>query len=325
MPVEIFSGDEELARIANVAYVFPGQGSQIPMMALDLYENIPAAREVIEEAEGVIGRNLVSLMLCGQEEELSRTENAQPLILIASLANLVGYFDRYPPLRKRLPAVAFGHSLGELTALVIAGVLSYKDALKIAKLRGKIMACAPVGEMVAVRNISQEELEFILDKFQVDLGVINSDRQIVLSGDSQAMKRAVAYMESKKIKQRKLLISIASHSRVMQGAQQEFALALDAFTFHDARIPIISVFEAQKLKAGSEIKTAFIEQMTHPLDFPRMLSVARGLGADTFVEFGPKGLSQGGIVTGNIHELDSSLTAFNIRDLSTIRDNPLSF
>lgn len=186
------------------------------------------------------------------------------------------------------------------------------------------MAYAP-GKMAAVRNISEAELRYILETFQIDIGVINSRDQVVLSGETQAMEEAIAYLKSKAINPLILPISIASHSRVMRKVQPQFASALDAFTFRDARIPIISVYEAQRLTDGFAIKAAFVEQMTHTLDFPRMLSAARQSGADTFVEFGPKGPSRDGVLTGNIHALDSSLIAFNVRDLSTIRDNPFPF
>lgn len=128
MPFEIFLGEKELARMANVAYIFPGQGVQKPGMTLGLYETIPAARDVIDAAKDIIGENLVSLMFDDPQGEMDKTENAQPLILLASLAILVGYLDHYPQLHSRLPGLAFGHSLGELTALVAAGVLSFDDA-----------------------------------------------------------------------------------------------------------------------------------------------------------------------------------------------------
>jgi len=325
MPVEIFSAEKELSRMAKVAYVFPGQGAQTVEMVRDLYDNISASREVIDAAKDIIGEDLVNLMFDDPTGELNKTKNAQPLILIASLAILVGYLDHYPTLRKILPRLVFGHSLGELIALVVAGVLSFEDGVKIAKIRGEVMTSAPPGRMAAVRNIPQDKLNYILSAFQIDIGVINSDTQIVLSGEEKAMDQALTYLTSQNIKARPLPISIASHSRVMQAVQPQFASVLDAFPFHNSRTPVISVFEAQILEEGSAIKTAFIEQMTHTLDFPLMLSTARQLGVDTFVEFGPKGLSRDGIVSGNIQALDPSLTAFNIRDLLTIKERPLSF
>ncbi len=325
MPIEIFSGEKELPHMAHVAYVFPGQGSQAVGMMRDLYDNIAASREVIDTAKGIVGEDLVNLMFDDPNGELNNTENAQPLIVVASIANLVGYFTLNPSLRTRLPLLAFGHSLGELTALVAAGVVSFEDGIKIAWIRGQIMADAPPGKMVVVRNISPKMLSYLLDTFHIDIGVKNSETQIVLSGEENAMNEAFAYMKSQNMRPYLLPISIAGHSRVMKAVQPQFASALDKFEFLNPLIPIISVVGAQKRDDGSGIKSAFIEQMTHTLDFPQMLSAAKRLGAHTFVEFGPKGLSGDGIVTGNIQALDPSLTAFNIRDLSTMRANSFSF
>ena len=311
--------------MTHVTYVFPGQGSQKVGMAKDLFDTVPASKAVIDEAKNIIGEGPVNLMFDDPNGKLDKTENAQPLIFIASMASLIGYLAHNPLLRETLPLLVFGHSLGELTALVVGGVLSFEDGLKIAKIRGEIMASAPPGKMVVVRNIPDDHLRNLLDSFPIDIGVINTNSQIVLSGEEKAMNEAITYMKSQEIKARLLPISIASHSRVMQAVQGQFASALDNFTFRKPHTPIISVYQAQELRDGAMIKEAFVEQMTHTLDFPQMLFAAKHLGADTFVEFGPKGSSNDGIITGNIQALDSSLTAIGIHDLSSIKDRSVPF
>lgn len=323
MPIEIFSGETELLRMTHVAYVFPGQGSQFVGMARDLYEEIPKSKAVIDTAKEIIGESFIRLMFDGPKDELDKTENAQPLIFTASVACLVGYLSQNPHLRGQLPALFFGHSVGELAALFASGVLSFEDAIRIATIRGKLMAAAPRGEMIAVKNIPQEELKYILRTFQVDIGVINSNEQIVLSGEEKAMDEAFAYITLRGIKAVVLPITIAAHSRVMRPVQKQFASALDSFTFHDPQVPIISVYGAQRLEDGSMIRDAFVLQMSYTLDFPRMVSAARKAGIHTFVEYGPKGLSRQGIVTGIIQALDPSLTAFNVCDLATTQKNSL--
>jgi len=321
MPIEIFLRKPELSRMTNVAYVFPGQGSQLVGMTRDLYKAIPASKSVIDTAAEILGGDLIQLMFDGPKDKLDQTENTQPLILTASVACLVGYLSENPQLRKQLPTFSFGHSAGELTALVASGVLTFEEAIQTARTRGKLMAEAPPGKMTVVKNISQEELTYILKIFQVDIGVINSAEQIVLSGEAKAIDAAYAYMKSKGIKTTVLPISIASHSRVMEPVRKQFASALNEFLFRNPRVPIISVYGAQLLEDGSKIREAFVNQMTKTLNFPQMISAAQLFGINTFVEFGPKGQSTDGIITGNIRALNPSFTTFNVRDLATVKSN----
>ena len=210
---------------ARIAFVFPGQGSQYVGMGKELYDASPAARRVFQQADAVLGFPLSTLCFEGPQDELDDTFNAQPAILTVSIACLEALKERYGPLGYVLtPTLVAGHSMGEYTALVAAGVLDFEDALKLVRERGRLMkemAKDYPGGMAAVVGLYEQALEEVVREAQsegmVSLANANSPGQTVLSGELSALQRAMELAKARgaRLVQR-LQVSIAAHSPLMQ-------------------------------------------------------------------------------------------------------------
>jgi [acyl-carrier-protein] S-malonyltransferase len=280
--------------MATTAFVFPGQGSQYVGMAKDLYENDPQSRALIEEADGVLGTSLSSILFEGPEETLRQTHNTQPAIFLHSIvvARSLAHLQ---------PAMVAGHSLGEYSALVMAGALSFADGLRLVRLRGELMQQAGIaqkGTMAAVVGLSPEVTEDVCREASA-AGIVqpanfNSPGQIVISGSVEGVHKAMELARTKGAKMvKELVVSGAFHSPLMESAREGLKKALDTTTFNDARIPVYANVTAEPVTRAATIRDLLYQQLTMPVRWEQSVrSMARD-GATDFIEVGPGKVLQG--------------------------------
>ncbi len=291
----------------KIAYVFPGQGSQWAGMGHDLYVNLPEARAVFEEADSVLGFPLSRLCFEGPEDLLRQTVNAQPSIMTVSVA----YLRTSPQLQgKQQPSFVAGHSLGEYTALVAAGTLSFADALRLARERGRLMQEAgnlTSGGMLAVIGLDEAAVLSICEATGMEIANINCPGQIAISGPSQVMDKA-AQLAKEKGAQRAipLPVSGAFHSRLMQPAADGMAQAVSNLHFRDALIPIVANTTAQPMTSGEALKAELLNQLCHSVLWQKSVECMIREGALEFVEIGP-----GQVLTGLIKRISKDAKAIS--------------
>ncbi|MBC8160012.1 MAG: ACP S-malonyltransferase [Roseiflexaceae bacterium] len=281
----------------QIALVFPGQGSQYVGMGKQLYGASPAARQVFDRADEVLGFSLSQLCFEGPPAELDDTFNAQPAILTVSMAYLAALKENLGPLGYALtPSLVAGHSLGQFTALVVAGVLDFEDVLKLVRERGRLMketGDAWPGGMAAVVGLDSSTIQSVVDEAQasgiVTLANDNSPGQTVLSGEVAALQRAMelAKQRGAKLVQR-LAISIASHSPLMQQASQRFGGILSQMPFRPPLIPLIANNSARMLTSVEELRSELAQHLTGPVQWTRSVQMITAQGISTIIEIGPK-------------------------------------
>jgi [acyl-carrier-protein] S-malonyltransferase len=275
--------------IVTLALIFPGQGSQYVGMCRALAEAEPRAAEVLERANEVLGFDIARLMRDGPEEELTETKNAQPAILVHSVAALAVAEGALGP-----PAFAAGHSLGEFSAHVAAGTLTFEDALAAVRLRGELMSeagRARPGAMAAVLGIDDAALEAACAR--VDTGVcqpanFNSEGQIVISGDVAGVEQGGRLAKEAGAKRViPLKVSGAFHSSLMEPAARPLRRRLEAIEFRDPRYPVVSNVTAQPVRNGGEARELLVKQLTSPVRWAASVAAMTAAGVDRFVEVGP--------------------------------------
>ena len=273
----------------TLALLFPGQGSQVVGMGRALAETYSAAAAVLAEADEVLGLPLFRLMAQGPEEELTATKNAQPAILAHSVAVLRVLQDRLGPV-----AMAAGHSLGEFSALVAAGALSFRDALEVVRLRGEMMYAAGQlrpGTMAAVLGLEDEALEDACAR--VDAGIcvpanFNSSGQIVVSGDLAGVEQGGALFIAAGAKRVvPLPVSGAFHSPLMEPAVRGLREKLELVSFRDPAFPVFSNVTAGPVTSGARARELLVAQLTSPVRWATSVAAMVAAGADRFLELGP--------------------------------------
>ncbi len=272
-----------------LAFICPGQGSQSVGMAKDLYVTYPAAKTVLDALDEAVDFGLLQIMFEGPEEALTATENAQPALVAHSLA--VAAVLGHAGIEAE---VAAGHSLGEYSALAIAGVISGLDAVRLVRVRGQFMAEAGAvsgGTMAAIIGLACDKLDEII--VSVGCGVVtvanyNSADQIVISGEPAAVK-SVSEKASEAGAKRVLPLNVsgAFHSELMAPAAEKLAIALDSVDFYDAAIPVYTNVDASAHTDASELKAGLIRQLTESVMWKQTTESLVSAGVDVFVECGP--------------------------------------
>ena len=299
------------------AFLFPGQGSQVVGMGKDLYEHTDVGRDIFAVADEVLGFELSKICFQGPEEELKLTSNTQPALLTVSyiLFRLLG----------KKPALAAGHSLGEYSAVLCAGSLTFQDAVRLVHKRGQFMQEAvPVGKgaMAAIIGVPVDKVKQALCQVKgtVTLANWNSASQIVISGDKWAVEEAVEIISAPKSVF--LPVSAPFHSPLMQSAQEKLSLELDRTEFRDLDFPVINNIEAREMKKGNEVREALKKQVTQPvLWHTTMLKFLDHYRITKFLEIG-SGKVLAGLIKRTAREMDIGIEAQNIQNLADLEQGP---
>jgi [acyl-carrier-protein] S-malonyltransferase len=299
-----------MAESSKAAYVFPGQGSQAVGMGSDLYNRYPSAKEVFDEADTSLGFGLSRLCFEGPEEELTKTHNVQPAILVVSIACLKALdkaaIDRFPS-----PRFMAGHSLGEYTALVAAGALSLADAVLLVRERGRLMYEAGLknpGSMLAVIGLDEQAVRDVCLETGSEISNINCPGQIVISGAVQALAEA-----NKSAKTRgaraiiPLKVSGAFHSALMEPVIAEFSRIVSDVRFRSPDIPVVSNVTARPLADVDSIREELVKQLRNCIQWQESVEYMIRNTVTTFYEIGP-----GRVLSGLIRRISSELETFNM-------------
>ncbi len=290
------------------AYVFPGQGAQAVGMGKDLYDNVPAAKELFEKANEILGFRITDIMFAGTPDDLKQTKVTQPAVFLHSviLAKALGV----------KPDAVAGHSLGEFSALVVAGALSFEDGLKLVSKRAMAMqaACeAQPGGMAAILGLPDEVVEQACAEIEgtVVAANYNCPGQLVISGAVDAVDAACAKLKEAGARRAlRLPVGGAFHSPLMEPAREELRQAIEAAPFHIPACPIYQNVDAQPHTDKEEIKRNLIAQLTAPVRWTQIIKTMLADGVDSFTELGP-----GQVLQGLIRKVDA---AVEVRSQSTL-------
>jgi len=300
----------------QLAMVFPGQGSQSPGMGKDLAEKFPVARQVFEEADDALGFALSRLCFEGPAEDLQLTENTQPAILAVSIAA----FRALESVEAPAPAFVAGHSLGEYSALVAAGVLNLSDALRTVRARGRYMQEAvPVvtGAMAAVLGGELSDIERVCGEAGGEelcsVANINSPGQVVIAGNTAAVDRAIELLKGVARRVIKLNVSAPFHCALMKPAQDRLALDLERLRFNEPRVPVITNVDARVTTAPDELRDALVRQVSAPVRWLESMQVLMLNGVETVVEVGP-----GKVLSGLTRQTNRDVKSLNVEDAASL-------
>lgn len=301
----------------RTAFIFPGQGSQYIGMGKDLYENFKVAKEIFEEANDTLQFPISKICFEGPDESLKLTENTQPAILTVSIAALK-VFEQEKGIAPELTA---GHSLGEYSALIASGALSFRDSVRIVRLRGKFMQEAvPVGEgaMAAVLGMSREEVEKICH--DVSLGEViapanyNCPGQITISGHTRAVERAIEMVKKAGKKAVLLPVSAPFHCPLMKPAAERLANALEDIPVKELNIPVVTNVEAEINRSKERVKPLLVLQVSSPVRWEESMRKMIKEGIERVIEIGP-----GKVLTGLMKRIDQNIETVNIEDVKSIQ------
>jgi [acyl-carrier-protein] S-malonyltransferase len=303
----------------KVAYIFPGQGSQRVGMGRDLYDNFESARAVFEEADNTLGFPLSRLCFEGPEDELRKTVNAQPALVTVSIACLraiheVGSGDALPP-----PAFVAGHSLGEYTALPVAGVLDFKHTVYLARERGRFMweaGLKQAGSMAAIIGLDESSLTEVCQETNTWIANFNSPEQLVISGAKENLAQAMDSAKAKgALRVIPLPVSGAFHTPLMQPAVDGMSDIIAVLTLNKPEVPIVANTTAQPLTTAASIKEELLRQLCNGIQWQRSIEYMVNNGVSTFIEIGP-----GNVLAGLTRRINRDVKTLNIGDVDTIKD-----
>ncbi|MFM7825746.1 MAG: ACP S-malonyltransferase [Candidatus Limnocylindrus sp.] len=306
-------------------WIFPGQGSQAVGMGREALATSPAARAVLAEAEAALGEKIGTLISDGPADALERTEQAQPAILIISIALLEAARERAAARGESLetPIFAAGHSAGQYAAAVAAGALSIRDAVKLARMRGQLMQSSGGGRpgaMAAILGLPEsEESRIVAEGAARSVLVLanrNSPGQIVLSGEVAAIDHAIAAASAAGAKRAvRLQVSIASHSPLMEEAAAGMRAALESVTVHDPKITLLTNANAAPIRTAAELRRELSDHLTTGVDWIAAIGAAAAAGTQRYVEVG-----YGRVLSGLVKRIPLAAGA----EIVSIDDLPLT-
>jgi len=307
---------ETLNAETKIAFIFPGQGSQAVGMGKDLAEKHLIARLTFEEADEALGYKLSQLCFEGPEEQLRLTEVTQPAILTASIAALRVLEDHVPK-----PSFVAGHSLGEYSAHVASGTMTFADAVRTVRNRGKYMQEAVpvgVGAMAAILGMELEKVAAVCeDAAQGEVcspANINSPEQIVISGNTAAVERGAKLADERGAKRAKLLqVSAPFHCSLMKPAQDRLEVDLNALKMQKPVYPVVCNVEASLVRDDLRARDTLVAQVTGPVKWDQSMRLLIAEDVRTFVEIGP-----GKVLCGLMRQIDRSKTCLNVGDEASL-------
>jgi [acyl-carrier-protein] S-malonyltransferase len=299
------------------AFIFPGQGSQYVGMGKEFFENFREARDVFQEADDVLRLSISSLCFQGPEEALQLTENTQPAVLTTSIAAL-----RVLQAEKGVvPHLAAGHSLGEYSALVASGALTFADAVQIVRLRGRFMQEAvPGGEgaMAAILGMERGQVEKLCEEAAqgevLTPANFNCPGQIVIAGHAKAIERAMERVKQEGKKAVPLPVSAPFHSPLMKPAGERLEKVLEGISIQDLKIPVVTNVEADINQSKGRVKELLVTQVWSPVRWEESMQKITGDGIEQTFEIGP-----GKVLSSLMKRINSRIEIKNIEDIQTLK------
>lgn len=296
----------------DIAFLFPGQGSQYCGMGKTLFDTYPEAKLTLEEADEVLGFSLSRLCFEASGEDLKKTENTQPALLAVSVAAY-----RVLEARNFKPAIVAGHSLGEYSALVAAGSLGFSDALRLVRKRGQYMqeaVPAGVGAMAALLKLPEGQLDRILAEAAqnevVTAANLNSPDQVVIAGHVGAVERAIQLAKAAGVRRAvRLPVSAPFHCPLMRPAQERLEIDLQELPFSDLAFPLINNWQAQTINTGAEARQGLYEQIPNPVRWTETIRKMIHSGSRRFVEVGA-----GSVLIGLLRNTDPTVSGVSFGD-----------
>ena len=302
--------------MSKLAFVFPGQGAQKVGLGTDFYDNYDVAKKMFKEADEALGYSIMKMCFEGPEEDLKLTANTQPAILtISCIANEILKENGIQP------EITGGHSLGEYSALVAAGVLNFQDAVALVHKRGSYMQEAvPVGEggMAAIIGVDRDKIVEVCQQVSAESPVqavnFNCPGQIVIAGATKGVELAVEELKAAGAKKAVILpVSAPFHSTLMKPAAEKLAVELDKVTISDAKIPVVANVSAEILTKAEDIKASLVAQAASPVLWEDCVARMKEFGADVLLEAGP-----GKTLCGFNRRIDKTITSLNVEDVASL-------